>query len=67
MLYTPENIDIDAFEKALVQVRRDEYRRLEAAKMKAAAYYNGYEDCISKVESMLHCDLYEKRGDDAKG
>lgn len=65
MLYTPENIDIDAFEKALGQMRQYEYRRLETERMKATAYYEGYEDCISQVKSMLHCSNYEKRGDDA--
>lgn len=64
MQYTPKNIDIDAFEKVLDQVRQNEYRRLETEKMKATAYYEGYEDCISQVKSMLHCANYEKRGDD---
>lgn len=61
MQYTPKNIDIDAFEKALDQVGKNEYRRLETEKMKATAYYEGYADCILQVKSMLHCSNYEKK------
>ena len=61
MKYTPKNIDIEAFENALMQSRKVEERRLCAAKMQAQAYFDGFDACLSEVVSMLHCSNYEKR------
>lgn len=61
MEYTPENIDIPAFEEALKQARefhRTEFlRKVDAAR----AFYDGYAQCVNDVISMLHCSNYEKR------
>ena len=59
--YTPKNIDIDAFEKALMKSRELEQRRLSSAREKAQAYYDGFDACVDEVVSMLHCANYEKR------
>ena len=61
MEYTPENIDIPAFEEALkdsLKFQRTElYRKMDAAR----AFYDGYANCVDDVISMLHCSNYEKR------
>lgn len=61
MEYTPENIDIPAFEEALKDSREfhrtELYRKFDAAR----AFYDGYAKCVDDVISMLHCSNYEKR------
>ncbi|MBR7150426.1 MAG: hypothetical protein IKD01_05365 [Oscillospiraceae bacterium] len=60
MDYTPENIDIPAFEEALKQSR--EYHRAELYRKfgVACAFYDGYAQCVDDVITMLHCSN-EKR------
>lgn len=59
MDYTPENIDIPAFEEALRDERRYQQNELRIACEKAEAYFRGFEGCITCVSSMLHCSNYE--------
>lgn len=63
MDYTPENIDIAAFEEALKQSREFQrtglYRKVDAER----AFFEGYSKCVDEVISMLHCSNYEKSGD----
>lgn len=62
MDYTPENINIPAFEDALKDHRDYQHWQLRIAQEKAQAYFAGYEQAIEDVRSMLHCANYEKRG-----
>lgn len=61
MEYTPKNIDIPAFEKALMDSRNYQQQQLLLAREKAQAYYDGYDACVQDVIGMLHCANYEKR------
>lgn len=61
MDYTPENIDIHAFEDALMKKREFQKWQRMIAVEKADAYFAGYEKALFDVQSMLHCSNYEKR------
>lgn len=61
MEYTPENIDIEAFEEALLQKRNFHQQLMQAEIDHARSYFSGYEKCVFDVIDMLHCSNYEKR------
>ena len=61
MEYTPENIDIPAFEEALLQKRNFQGEELRRKIDVDHAFFDGYEKCVYDVISMLHCSNYEKR------
>ncbi len=61
MEYTPENIDIPAFEDALKQKRDFQGSELRRKVATAQAFFEGYEKCVYDVIDMLHCSNYEKR------
>lgn len=60
MEYTPENIDIPAFEEALLQNRNFQSAELRRKVDVAHAFFEGYEKCVFDVIDMLHCSNYEK-------
>ena len=61
MDYTPEGIDIPAFEDGLMQKREYQKWKRAIAVEKADAYFSGYDQALFDVQGMLHCSNYEKR------
>lgn len=58
--YRAENIDVEKFEKAIIEKINDtrDKQNLEEAKIKN--YFEGYRDALYNVKSMLYCSNYEK-------
>ena len=62
MDYTPENIDIPAFEDGLKDKINFQQRKMHLETEKLEAFFSGYEKAIYDVRSMIHCANYEKMG-----